>query len=85
MNGIHGFSGQYRQGWYGWWGKKEQAERVEAFPAKALSWIQRLVRHIDAEMQVQRSPALLVGVSGGVDLPKAPIHGFSEFLHEWIV
>ena len=36
MNGIHGFSGQYQQGWYGWWGKKEQAERVEAFSRQGI-------------------------------------------------
>ena len=36
------------------------------------------------KMRVQQ-PRLFVRVRGGVDLPHAPIHGFSEFLHAWIV
>lgn len=43
---------------------------------------------MDRKVFVQRpveNGSLLVCMRGGVDLPEAPIHGFSEFLHEWIV
>ena len=62
-----------------------QSKRKEAFSRQGIVLDSAAVQHIDAEMQVQRSPGLLVGMRGGVDLPEAPIHGFSEFLHLWIV
>lgn len=56
--------------------------------APVAQWIE----HLTTDQKVRGSTPLgransvpRLGVSGGVDLPEAPIHGFSKFLHEWIV